>query len=281
MVGAGDSPQISEIVVAALAEDRAAEDATSLVLVPADAMAKGRIVAQSNGVISGVECARMAFLACDPDCIQEWSVGDSDRVVAGQEIMTCSGRARALLAAERTALNLLQQLSGVATATAELVELAAEVQVFDTRKTVVGLRDLQKAAVVHGGGRNQRRDLSDELLLKENHFALSGRDYSSAVNQAVSAANGKVVGVEATTADQAISALDQGATYVLLDNFSIEELPEAVTAIRARHPQAVLEASGGIDSLSIAKLVGSGVNRVSVGAITHSAPALDLSFYLE
>ncbi|MDP7559904.1 MAG: nicotinate-nucleotide diphosphorylase (carboxylating), partial [Planctomycetota bacterium] len=150
-----------------------------------------------------------------------------------------------------------------------------------TRKTVPGLRDAQKAAVLAGGGVNQRRDLEDELLLKENHFALSSLNYEETVAQAVSSAGGKTVGVEAQSEEQALMALKQGAAYILLDNYSTTELPLAVTNIRSAFPGAILEASGGFGEHNIAELCGSGVDRVSIGATTHSVSSLDLSFYLE
>ncbi|MHC4838705.1 MAG: beta/alpha barrel domain-containing protein, partial [Planctomycetota bacterium] len=167
------------------------------------------------------------------------------------------------------------------TATAIAVRRAGGMAVLDTRKTVPGLRDAQKEAVVAGGGRNHRRDLEDQLLLKENHFALSGLDYAETVRQARAAAEGKVVGAEAQTLDEARLALAAGADYVLLDNFRGEELTAAVQRLRAEFPDAVLEASGGIGLAHLPQVAACGVDRVSMGALTHSVPSLDLSLLLE
>ncbi|MCH2102113.1 MAG: nicotinate-nucleotide diphosphorylase (carboxylating), partial [Planctomycetes bacterium] len=190
--------------------------------------------------------------------------------------------ARGLLAAERTALNFLQQLSGVATVTAQAVaEAGGDFVVLDTRKTVPGMRDAQKAAVVSGGGINHRRDLKDQLLLKENHFAFSGRSYSETVAVAVAAAQGRAVGAEAQTLDEAHAALAAGATYVMLDNFDPAGLPAAVSSLRMQHPNAVVEVSGGLTPERLAVLRSAGIHRVSLGALTHSAPALDLSMLFD
>lgn len=272
---------VREAVRRALDEDAASADVTSLAVVPAAATARGRIVAKEAGVLSGQAYADAAFRRCDPAVILHWYRGDGARLGPGDLILSCSGSARGLLAAERTALNFLQQLSGVASAAARLVAAAGEVRVLDTRKTTPGLRDAEKAAVRHGGGGNQRRNLADEVLLKENHFALSGLGYAETVRRARAAAPGKVVGAEARTEEEAAAALAAGADYVLLDNFPLAGLAAVATRLRARFPRAILEASGGIGLHNVARLRGSGIDRVSSGALTHSAPALDLSFYLE
>ena len=195
--------------------------------------------------------------------------------------MECSGLARGLLAAERTALNFLQQLSGVATLTAEAVVVGGELQVKDTRKTTPGLRDAQKAAVSAGGGNNHRRDLEDQILLKENHFALSGLAYGETVEKAVASANGKDVGAEAQDLEEALLALAGGVTYVMLDNFERSTLADAIGKIRKQFPDAQIELSGGLKPEDLAQLSDWGVTRVSLGALTHSAPALDLSFLFD
>jgi nicotinate-nucleotide pyrophosphorylase (carboxylating) len=275
------STEIAETVRRALAEDHANADATSLAVVPADARATGRIVAKASGVIAGVLYAKSALALCVPDGEFQWTVTDGDRVHPGNQVMQCRGLARGLLAAERTALNFLQQLSGVASLTALAVEAAGELQVLDTRKTVPGLRDAQKAAVVAGGGINHRRDLADQLLLKENHFQLSGLDYLQTVQLAVEKAAGKVVGAEAQNLDQAMLALQGGASYVMLDNFEPILLASAIGEIRKTFPNAVVEVSGGLTPESLHARQDLGVNRVSLGALTHSAPALDLSFLFD
>ncbi len=272
---------IESVVAAALAEDHAEADATTFAVVPATTRAVGRVVARASGVLAGRAWAAAAFRLCDPQVRMHWTVADGDCLRPDRVLVECRGSARGLLAAERTALNFLQQLSGVATATAEVVAAAGGLAVLDTRKTVPGLRDAQKAAVRAGGGRNHRRDLADQILLKENHFALSGLGFRETVERAVARANGRVIGVEAETEAQAQAALDAGADYVLLDDFPLRALPGVVARLRATHPEAILEASGGLDRERVAGLVHAGIDRVSVGRITHSAPALDLAFDLQ
>ncbi len=273
--------QIQRLVAAALAEDHACADATTQAVVPASATAKASIIAREPGVLSGCQFAETAFLQCDPKLELSWFAHDGSQVTPGDKVMTCVGSATAILAAERVALNFLQQLSGVATLTAQAVSRAGTVKVLDTRKTVPGLRDAQKAAVVHGGGINQRRDLEDELLLKENHFALSGLGYAETVGKAVAAADGRVVGIEAETLEQAEMALTAGASYVLLDNFRGEELRSAIRFLHSKFPDAELEASGGFTVSQLPILADTGVDRVSMGSLTHSVSSLDLSLLLE
>lgn len=273
--------QIRQLVAAALAEDHAEADATTQAVVPSNAMARATILARETGILSGCEYAETAFVLCDPSLELSWLAHNGSKVQPGQTVMTCSGSATAILAAERTALNFLQQLSGVATLTAQAVARAGSVKVLDTRKTVPGLRDAQKAAVVHGGGVNQRRDLEDELLLKENHFALSGLSYAATVEKAVAESKGRVVGIEAESLEQADLALAAGASYVLLDNFRGEELRTAIRFLHSKYPQAELEASGGFTIAQLPILKDTGVDRVSMGSLTHSVSSLDLSLLLE
>jgi len=272
---------VAETVSRALAEDFAQEDASSLAVVPADAQAKAVVIARAKGVLAGKAYAEETLRQCDPGIRQDWSVQEGNQVVPDQEVLRCEGPARALLAAERTLLNFLQQLSGVATATAVAVARAGSLAILDTRKTTPGLRDAQKAAVVAGGGVNHRRDLADQLLLKENHFALSGLSYAQTVTKARAACGEKILGAEAQTMEEARQALSAGANYVLLDNFSSAELPLVVQSLRKEFPQAVLEASGGITWETLPAFAASGVDRVSMGALTHSVTALDLSLLLE
>jgi len=273
--------QIRQLVAAALVEDHAHADATTRAVVPTEAQARATILARQTGVLSGCEYAETAFALCDPSLELSWLAHNGSQVEPGDIVMTCVGSACAILAAERTALNFLQQLSGVATLTAQAVARAGKVKVLDTRKTVPGLRDAQKAAVVHGGGVNQRRDLEDELLLKENHFALSGLSYADTVLKAVAGSEGRVVGIEAENLEQAELALAAGASYVLLDNFHGEELRGAIRHLHAKFPHAELEASGGFTVGQLPILEGTGVDRVSMGSLTHSVSSLDLSLLLE
>jgi len=272
---------VAETVARALAEDGAFADATSAAVVPEAARARARLIAKTEGVLAGCAYAEEAFLRCDRAARLTWSARDAGRLRAGQLLLEVHGAARGLLAAERTALNFLQRLSGIATATARAVAAAGALQVLDTRKTAPGLRDAEKDAVRAGGGVNHRRDLSDQILLKENHFALSGLGYAETIRRALAAAGGRVVGAEARTVAEAEQALGAGAQYVLLDNFGAAELAAAAARLRARFPGAVLEASGGLRAESLAAFAASGLTRVSLGAITHSAPALDLSLLIE
>ena len=265
-----------------LEEDHAFDDATSRAVVPEAAQGRARIIAKEQGVLAGRAFAAAAFLICCPDGQFTWSAQDGDAVQPGQTVLQCEGAARGLLAAERTALNYLQQLSGVASLTARAVqETGGDFLVLDTRKTVPGLRDAQKAAVLAGGGVNHRRDLSDQLLLKENHFAFSGLSYRETVRTAVKAAHGKPVGAEAMDLEQALAALDEGASYVMLDNFPSQTLAGQVAQLRRAHPQAVVEVSGGLTPERLAVMRAAGIDRVSLGALTHSAPALDFSFLFD
>lgn len=273
---------LESMVRGTLEEDHAFEDATSLAVVPADARGRARIVAKAAGTIAGRAYAEAAFQLCCEDGQFDWLVQDGDSVSPGQDVLRCEASARGLLAAERTALNYLQQLSGVATLTAHAVrETGGDFQVLDTRKTVPGLRDAQKAAVLAGGGVNHRRDLSDQLLLKENHFGFSGLSYRETVRAAVESSTGKPVGAEAMDLDQAMAALEEGASYVMLDNFPSSTLAEQVALLRHAHPAAVIEVSGGLTPERLAALREAGINRVSLGALTHSAPALDFSFLFD
>jgi nicotinate-nucleotide pyrophosphorylase (carboxylating) len=272
---------VADAVRRALEEDGAWDDATSRAVVPAAARASGRIEAREAGVLAGTAHAEAAFRLCDPEVAVEWAARDGARLQPGSVVARVEGRARGLLAAERTAMNYLQQLSGVATGAAAAAAAAGGLTVLDTRKTVPGMRAAQKAAVAAGGAANHRHGLSDQLLLKENHFALSGLEFGATVARAVAESRGRPVGAEAQTLDEAFAALEAGADYVLLDNFAPDRLDDAVRALRARYPHAVLEASGGIGVADLPRLAAAGVDRVSLGALTHSAPALDLTFLLD
>lgn len=273
---------LESMVNRTLEEDRAFDDATSLAVVPESAHGRARILAKAKGVLAGRAFAAAAFQLCCPQGHYTWLAQDGDAVEPGQTILQCEGPARGLLAAERTALNYLQQLSGVASLTAQAVhETGGDFLVLDTRKTVPGLRDAQKSAVLAGGGVNHRRDLSDQLLLKENHFAFSGTDYRETVRTAVRAAKGKPVGAEAMNLEQALAALDEGASYVMLDNFPSATLAAQVAQLRKAHPKAIVEVSGGLTPERLAAMRAAGIDRVSLGALTHSAPALDFSFLFD
>ncbi len=281
--------EVERVVRQALAEDLGPGDVTSELAVPAAARARARLVAKAHGVLAGLDAFVCAFELCDPEVRVQRLCADGERLFPGRAVAVVEGLARGLLAAERTALNLLQRLSGVATRTAGCVALLADlpgVRLFDTRKTTPGLRVLEKYAVLCGGGHNHRAGLWDEALLKENHLALSGRGLLETVRELRAAlAPGVRLHCEATNADEARDAVRGGADVVLLDNFTAAELEPLCTALRqlaAELPREVeLEASGGITEETLRAVAASGVDRISMGALTHSAPALDLSLYLE
>lgn len=273
---------LSELVARALAEDLGAGDLTSEATVPAAARARARIVQKQPGVIFGLDAAREAFAqagAADFDPLAregEWR----ERVPA--EVVLASGPARALLAGERTALNFLARLSGIATLTARYVAAVrgTGAQILDTRKTTPGLRALEKAAVAAGGGRNHRLGLDDALLIKENHIALAG-GLAAAVTAARVAHPGLELEVECRGRAEVDEALAAGADRLLLDNMDPAGLRAAVAARDRSGSEAPLEASGGVTLGNVAEVAATGVELISVGALTHSAPALDLSLLLE
>lgn len=270
---------LDAVIVAALAEDLGeAGDVTSLATVPAEATATAVLVAREAGVVAGLAAARAVFAAVDRQVRVEPCVADGVHVEAGDVLAAVSGPARALLAAERTALNLLSHLSGVATATAAFV---TEVEgtgcvVRDTRKTLPGLRALQKAAVVAGGGVNHRAGLSDGLLVKDNHVVAAGGVVEATRRALAAAANGLDVQVEVDSLDQLDEALSAGARAVLLDNFCLNDLPAAVARCRLEPEPVFVEASGGVTLASAWAIASTGVDAIAVGALTHSARALDV-----
>jgi nicotinate-nucleotide pyrophosphorylase (carboxylating) len=277
---------LRDLVAGALAEDVGSGDVTSEAVVPAGAAARARIVQKEPGVLFGLDAAGEAFSQGGAESFDKLMVEGQWRDGVPAEVALVGGPARALLAAERTALNLLCHLSGVATLTARFVEAVrgTGAQVLDTRKTTPGLRALEKAAVAAGGGRNHRMGLHDAILIKENHAALAG-GVGEAVHRArVKHPEGQIE-VECRTPAEVEAALDAGADRLLLDNMTPEGLRAAVATrdavARAHGPVATLEASGGITLDNVAEVAATGVDFISVGALTHSAPALDLSMTLE
>lgn len=280
---------LDPVLQGALAEDVRGGDVTTAAAVPVDARARARLVAKADGVLAGVDAFVRTFELCDPDVTIERLAQDGDRVVPGQEVVRLAGRAASLLVAERTALNVLQRLSGVATVTRAFVDAVAHVsgtRILDTRKTTPGLRLLEKHAVRCGGGENHRIGLFDEAMIKENHLDLSGRGLAELVGQVrATLAPGTRVTAEARDAEEAREAVRGGADVVLIDNIPADELVPLCVELRALATElgqrVELEASGGINLTTVAGVAEAGVDRISVGALTHSAPALDLSLYLE
>ncbi len=270
-------PAVQRLIALALEEDLGRGDVTSEALIPADLRAVGEVIVKASGVLAGMEVAGAVFLAVDPTLSWEPLAQDGSAVAPGQVVARVAGRARAMLSAERTALNFLQRLSGIASTTARYVEATRDTRarLVDTRKTTPGWRWLEKLAVRAGGGHNHRLDLSGGVLVKDNHLALSGNDIAGAVRAARAYAPHTLrVEIEVTDLAGVEAALDSGAEVILLDNMSPEDMHRAVRLAAGR---ALLEASGGITLETIRTVAETGVDLISSGAITHSATALDIS----
>jgi nicotinate-nucleotide pyrophosphorylase (carboxylating) len=271
-----------ELIDAALAEDVGPGDFTTLWTVPKERRAEARIVAKAPGVIAGSEVAVEVFRRVDPSLQVTVEAPDGTAVELGDLAMTIRGSARSILTGERTALNFMQRLSGVATVTRRYVRAVqgTGARVIDTRKTTPGMRALEKAAVVAGGGANHRFGLHDMVMIKDNHIAAAGG--ITAAVQAVRRRNdrGLRVEVETTNLDEVREALAAGVDRIMFDNMSVPLMHEAVALVRAHDPRPETEASGGITLETIGVYAGTGVDFISVGALTHSAPSLDLSLQL-
>jgi nicotinate-nucleotide pyrophosphorylase (carboxylating) len=259
----------------ALRED--GRDVTGRAFVPARARARGLVVARESAVLCGLAAARAAFRAVDPSLRVFFLSRDGRRVRPGRPVLRVVGRARSILAAERVALNFLQRLSGVATLTAEFVR-RSRATIVDTRKTTPGLRALEKYAVRCGGGRNHRFGLSDAVLIKENHLPYVIGNPSSVIAEL--RRRGLFVQVEAQSMEQLRRVLAWPVDAVLLDNFRPAALRRAVRLARRLRPRLLIEASGGVTLATVRAISSAGVDRVSVGAITHSARAIDFSLDL-
>lgn len=268
-----------DVVERALAEDVGDGDATTLATVPADRRARARITQKAPGVVFGLDGAELAFRTLDPDVTLSREVEEGVWREEGGPVLSIEGSARGILTAERTALNVLGRLSGVATATAIAVRETegTHTKILDTRKTTPGLRTLEKAAVAAGGGTNHRVGLFDAILIKENHIAAAG-GITNAVRAAKEQRPDLLIEVECETRAEIDEALAAGAPRLLLDNMTPEELKAEVAHVAGR---AELEASGGITLRTLAAYARTGVDFISLGALTHSAPTLDLSLLVE
>ncbi|MDH4042736.1 MAG: carboxylating nicotinate-nucleotide diphosphorylase [Gammaproteobacteria bacterium] len=264
-------------VRAALAEDVGSGDITAA-LIPAAAKASARVITREDGVLCGRAWVDRVFAELDPSITVDWTARDGDRIVAGQQLFTASGNARALLTGERSALNFLQLLSGTATSCQRYAALVAGtgVKLLDTRKTIPGLRIAQKYAVTCGGCHNHRIGLYDAFLIKENHIHAAG-SIASAVQAARQYAPGKPVEVEVENLDELEQALAAGCDRAMLDNFSLGQMAEAVRVCAGR---AELEASGNVTEQTLRPIAETGVDFISIGALTKDCKALDLSMRL-
>ena len=274
-----DLREIDRIVGAALDEDAPWGDLTSETLIPATATATAELVAREPGVVSGLEVFAAAFRLVDPRAEVQRRLADGDRFAADDVLARVQGPARGILTAERVALNLLQRMSGIATLTARYVDAVAgtHARIVDTRKTTPGLRSLERQAVRDGGGRNHRRSLSDAIMAKDNHLAVltaGGRDLATALREARERMPHTAhLEVEVDRLDQLDAVLAAGADTIMLDNFGLDDLRAGVSQIAGR---AVVEASGGVSLETVGAIAATGVDVISVGALTHSARALDL-----
>jgi len=271
-----DEVLLKPLVEAALTEDLGRRgDVTSQATIPADMQAQLQIKARQAGVICGMDLARLSFALVDAQIEFIAQIVDGETVAAGTVLAIVSGNARHLLTAERTALNFMTHLSGIATATRQIVDSVAEypAQITCTRKTIPGLRTVQKYAVRCGGGRNHRLGLDDAILIKDNHIAIAG-DIKTAIKQAQDFAGHLIpIEVEVDTLEQLEQALEAGVSLVLLDNMSPETLSKAVTMCKGR---AKTEASGGITPQTVQAVAETGVDFIAMGYLTHSTTALDI-----
>ena len=273
---------MADAVGRALAEDLLPLGDLTASLIPGSTVATVGIVSRVPGVIAGRACALATFEQVDPSLQVTWAAGDGAAVLPGDVVATVSGTLRSILTAERTTLNFLGHLSGVATLTRRYVEAVRaanpSTRILDTRKTTPGLRALEKAAVRAGGGHNHRGSLSEAVLVKDNH--LGGISITEAVERANRLWPGRMVEVECDRTDQVIEAVAAGPTVVMLDNMAPDQVAECVALVVAAGSGALVEVSGGVTLATAPLMAAAGADLISVGALTHSAPVLDLGFDL-
>lgn len=275
-----------ELIRLALREDLGDRgDVTTAALIPAGQVATVQIVARTPGVLAGLPVAQLVFAEIDPAVTFKMNASDGDALAAGQVVAELSGRLQSLLIGERTCLNFLTHLCGVATMTRRFVDAVAGTRagIYDTRKTLPGWRVLEKLAVVAGGGKNHRMGLYDMVLIKDNHLAGwlagGGKTIANAIRASrEQSPQGLPIEVEVDTLEQLADALNGNPDIVLLDNMTIDSFQKAVALRDQRAPRVELEASGGVTLATVAAIARTGVERISVGALTHSPPALDLAF---
>jgi nicotinate-nucleotide pyrophosphorylase (carboxylating) len=269
-------PDILDAIRHALAEDIGSGDATTDSIIPAEASMHGQIIAKQDGVVAGLDVAQAVYQAVDPEVDFRPQVEEGVRVTNCQMLALVSGRTRGLLTAERTALNFLGRMSGIATLTLQFVDavVGTKAVILDTRKTAPGLRMADKLAVKRGGGQNHRIGLYDMILIKDNHIDYAG-SITAAVTRARSAHTGLEVEVEARSLDDVLEALSIHVERILLDNMSLESMAEAVRITAGR---AKLEASGNVTLETVRAIAETGVDYISSGALTHSAKVFDVSF---
>ena len=274
-------PKIRHMINVALSEDIGEGDITSEVLVKDNLFGKAIIIAKQEGILAGLQVAKMVFQMVDPKIILSSLKQDGERIKKEDKVALIQGKVKGIISAERTALNFLQKLSGIATLTAKYVERikGTKAKILDTRKTTPGLRILEKYAVKTGGGENHRMGLFDMILIKENHIKAAG-GISPAVKKAKSKYRKKRIEVEVGSLNEVKEAIQSAPDWIMLDNMKIKEMKKAVRMIRSANPDIKIEASGGVNLRNVRKIAWTEVDFISVGALTHSAPALDLSLIL-
>ena len=278
------TPDVVRLIDQALAEDQAFNDPTTNSIIPPDLKGSGYVRSKSSGILAGVEVCVAVFGRVDPQLRSDALLDDGATLVPGAQIARVQGRAASILRAERSALNLLQRMCGIATDTSRYVKAVEgfKAKIVDTRKTVPGLRYLDKYSVRLGGGANHRMNLGDGILIKDNHIAAlryQGLSLSSTVKLALERAPHTIkVEVEVTNLDELSEALEAGAHIILLDNMALEDMRRAVEMVNGR---ATIEASGGISLETVRSVAETGVDLISIGSLTHSTNALDISLDLE
>jgi len=273
--------KIKRLIRLALSEDIGKGDITSNVLVKDDLSGKAVIIAKQEGILAGSEVAKTVFQIVNPKIIFSSLIEDGEKIKKGDKVALIQGKVKCILSAERTALNFLQRLSGISTLTSRYVEKVkgTKVKILDTRKTTPGLRILEKYAVRTGGGENHRMGLFDMVLIKDNHIKVAG-GISEAVKRVKLQYQKKRIEVEVRTLNEVREAVQSKPDWIMLDNMRIEDMKKAVRIVHSTSPHIKIEGSGGVNLGNVRKIALTGVDFISVGALTHSAPALDLSLIL-
>ncbi len=273
---------IREVVNTALKEDIGSGDITSNTLIHKGQTGEGVIFAKEEGILAGIQIAKEVYKQVDPGISFTFLKRDGEKVKPKEKVARIKGKLRSILSGERTALNFLQSLSGIATLTSEFVKKTrgTKAQILDTRKTAPGLRILEKYAVRQGGGKNHRMGLYDMILIKDNHIQAAG-GISSAIARAVRMKTGLKIEIETRNLKELKEALNFKVDRIMLDNFKVKELRKAVKLIRSKNKKAEIEASGNVNLRNVRKIASSGVDFISVGALTHSAKAMDFSLLLK
>jgi nicotinate-nucleotide pyrophosphorylase (carboxylating) len=279
-----NTPQVKQLINQALAEDLSRQDVTTKALIPENQMGKALTMVKGKGVIAGTDIAKKVFLKVDPKLEVNILISEGAEVKPGDVVAIIEGKTSSILKAERVALNFLQRLSGIASETAHYVQTVKGLPVYitDTRKTTPGLRTLEKYAVRVGGGKNHRMHLADGILIKDNHITVLHRRGLS-IKEIVAKARQKAppelkIEVEVKTPEEAIQAAEAGADIIMLDNMNLKDMRRAVQQVKGK---ALIEASGGITLENVRAVAETGVDRISIGALTHSPKALDISLELD